>query len=185
MFTDARSKRVILVAHCLFNQNAKLDRCAFYPGAIREAAQTILDSGAGIVQMPCPETLCLGLDRGTDPVVQPSVEEEDTRIAGEMGLSQARVRMVTMAGELAFQVEEYQKHGFEVLGVVGINGSPTCAVEHTWYDGAEQEGPGAFIAVLQEILEERGISLPMRGIRAARPDEAVESLRGLLDYDPL
>ena len=45
MFNDARSRRIMLVAHCLLNQNAKLDRCAFYPGAIREAALGLIDSG--------------------------------------------------------------------------------------------------------------------------------------------
>lgn len=180
MFTDARSKRILLVAHCLLNQNAKLDRCAFYPGAIREAAQYILDSGAGILQMPCPETFCLGLDRQADPAVQPSVEAEDTRIAVRMQAADARQKMQQMAAELVYQVEEYCKHGFDVLGVVGINGSPTCAVERTWYAGAPQEGPGIFIQMLQAALAERGISLPMRGLRAAEPDEAVRALASLL-----
>ena len=63
MFDDKRSRKVILVAHCVFNQNAKLDRCAHYPGPIKEAAEILLDSGIGIIQMPCPELLALGLDR--------------------------------------------------------------------------------------------------------------------------
>jgi predicted secreted protein len=180
MFKDARSKRVLLVAHCLLNQNAKLDRCAFYPGAIREAVYRIIDSGAGIVQMPCPELACLGLDRETNPLQCGSVEEEDTRIALEMGRSDNRQKMLDMALFLVDQVKEYQKHGFEVLGVVGINGSPTCAVERTWYAGAEQEGPGVFIEILRKALLEQGINLSMRGIRAAKPQEAVQMLESIL-----
>ena len=180
MFTDARSKRILLVAHCLLNQNAKLDRCAFYPGAIREAAQLILDFGAGIVQMPCPETLCLGLDRQADPAAHPSVEAEDTRIAMCMQESTARQKMQQMVADLLYQVEEYRKHSFALLGVVGINGSPTCAVERTWNADALQEGPGVFIELLQAALAERGISLPMRGMRAAEPEEAVSTVATLL-----
>jgi predicted secreted protein len=181
MFSDARSKRVILVAHCLLNQNAKLDRCAFYPGVIREAAQVLFDSGAGMIQMPCPETLCMGLDRETDQTKQSSVEEEDTRIAVQMKTPAVQRMMREMAKQLVFQVLEYQQHGFDVLGVVGINGSPTCAVEETWFDDAPQDGPGLFIEVLVEMLAENGIALPMRGIRAGEPAGAVEAVKNLLD----
>ena len=52
MFSDSRSKKVILVSHCILNQNAKIDRCAVYPGAIKEAAQLLIESGTGILQMP-------------------------------------------------------------------------------------------------------------------------------------
>lgn len=33
MFDDKRGKKLILVSHCILNQNAKLDECAHYPGA--------------------------------------------------------------------------------------------------------------------------------------------------------
>ena len=66
MFTDGRSKRVIFLAHCLLNQNAISDGTAEVPAAHREILRTVLDARAGVVQMPCPELCCLGLDRG-DP----------------------------------------------------------------------------------------------------------------------
>jgi hypothetical protein len=75
---------VVLVAHCVLNQNAKLDACARYPGAIVEASEALFREGVGILQLPCPELLCLGLDRGTGPGTATSVEAEDTRIARRM-----------------------------------------------------------------------------------------------------
>ena len=63
MFTDARSKRVVLAVHCILNQNARIDECAHFPGAMGRIAQLLVDSGVGIVQLPCPELLYLGLDR--------------------------------------------------------------------------------------------------------------------------
>ena len=180
MFSDARSKRLLLVAHCVLNQNAKLDRCAFYPGAIREAAQTVLDSGVGVIQMPCPEMLCFGLDRQTDLNAQPSVEAEDTRIAIRLSEPAYRRMMQEMVEQLLFQILEYRKHGFEVLGVLGINGSPSCAVEQTWVADAPQEGSGVFIEILMATLEKNDIHLPMRGIRAAEPGHAVAAVRALV-----
>jgi hypothetical protein len=42
VFTDSRSKKVVFVAHCVLNQNAKIDRCARYPGAMRELAEYLV-----------------------------------------------------------------------------------------------------------------------------------------------
>ena len=64
MFTDKRSKKVIFVAHCVLNQNAISDGTALYPSAHTDIIQKLLKSQVGIVQLPCPELLCLGLDRG-------------------------------------------------------------------------------------------------------------------------
>jgi predicted secreted protein len=182
VFDDARSKRVVLVAHCVLNQNAKLDRCAHYPGAIREAAQLLIDAGVGLLQMPCPELLCLGLDREVEQGANPSVESEDTRIALRMAEGDARAMCQEMVDGLVVQIEEYHKNGFDILGVVGINGSPTCGVESTWADNREKEGPGLFIHLLQASLAARGTSLEMRGIKAYEPKEAVRTLRDLLKH---
>ena len=180
MFDDKRSKRVILVAHCLLNQNAKLDRCAHYPGVILEAAGEIVKSGAGILQMPCPELLCLGLDRETDKKAKSSIAAEDTRIAARMEEPRNRATCRRLVADLVYQVLEYQKSGFGVLGVVGINGSPTCAVERTWAEDGERDGPGVFIGILNRELGKESIFLPMRGIRPAEPKKAVAAVRELL-----
>jgi predicted secreted protein len=180
MFNDKRSKKILLVVHCLLNQNAKLDRCAHYPGVLREAAGEIVKSGVGVLQMPCPELLCLGLDREADTKALPSIGAEDTRIAVRMKEPKKRAACRRIAKDLVYQIEEYRKNGFEILGLVGINGSPTCAVERTWAEDREQEGPGVFIRLLAEELDKRSISLPMKGIRAAEPKKAVAAVRELL-----
>jgi predicted secreted protein len=179
MFTDRRSKKIVLVAHCVLNQNAKLDRCAHYPGVIREAAGEVVKSGVGILQMPCPELLCMGLDREAEKKNRPSIGAEDTRIAVRMREPKSRAVCRRIVKDLVYQVTEYRKNGFQILGVVGINGSPTCAVERTWTEDGEREGPGVFISMLREALKKRRIALPMRGIRAAEPKNAVAAVRGL------
>ena len=132
MFADKRSKKVLLIAHCILNQNAKIDACAHYPGAIREVAQILIDGGTGMLQMPCPELLCLGLDRQVEPGLHPTVEAEDTRVAQRMTEEQARTICRKIVDDLVYQLVEYRKNGFELVGVLGINGSPTCGVETTW-----------------------------------------------------
>jgi len=181
MFSDSRSKRVILVSHCIFNQNTKIDRCACYPGAMKETAQLLIESGAGILQMPCPELLTLGLDRRVDPLHQGSIEAEDDRVAEEMNLEEAGTVCHRIAQELIYQIRQYRQHGFRVIGVLGINGSPTCGVECGWSAGVEKAGPGILIRTLAEECAKDGISLPMRGIKAREPEKAVEITHQLID----
>jgi len=183
-FKDRRSKRVVLVAHCVLNQNAKLDRCAHYPGAMVEVARALIDSGVGIVQMPCPELLCLGLDRAVAAGGRPTVEEEDTRIGRLMAADEARGTCLRLARELAFQVSEYLANGFEVVGVIGINGSPTCGVESGWSDGWETPEPGVFIEALAETFRAEGIEVPIRGVRAIEPEAASKVVQELLAHCP-
>ena len=180
MYDDKRSKKVLLVAHCLLNQNAKLDECAFYPGAIREVSEVLIQSDVGILQMPCPELLCLGLDRQVEKGTQPTVEEEDTRIAARLAEEKSQVTLHAIVDELIFQVLEYRKNGFEIQGIVGMNGSPSCGVELTWADDEEKQGPGAFIHILKEELVQNGLNIPLKGIKAYEPEEAVLALKSLL-----
>jgi hypothetical protein len=48
---------------------------------------------------------------------------EDSRVAVRMAEPQAEALCRRLAGDLVYQVEQYRQNGFEVVGVVGINGS--------------------------------------------------------------
>jgi predicted secreted protein len=181
MFSDKRSKKIVLVAHCILNQNAKIDRCAHYPGAIKEVTQILIDAGVGILQMPCPELLCLGLDRQVERGIPTTVESEDTRVARRMVEDQAKSLCHGLVNDLIFQVEEYQQNGFALSGVIGINGSPTCGIETTWANNREEQGPGVFIKMLNEESRKRDISLPMQGIKAYEPQQAFAAVKVLLE----
>jgi len=180
MFDDKRSRKVIFVSHCVLNQDAKLDACAHYPGAIKEVTELLVEAGAGIIQLPCPELLYLGLDRDADRAADLTVASEDSRIARRMVEEGALTLCGKLADDVLRQMMEYRKHGFEVLGLVGINGSPTCGVETTWREDEERDGPGIFIKVLAKKLEKAGTSLKITGIKANDPERAVAAVKNLL-----
>ncbi len=180
MFDDQRSKRVLLVAHCVLNQNAKIDRCAHYPGVIQEAVEVLIASGVGVIQMPCPELFCLGLDRQVERGAATTIESEDTRVARRMAAEENQAICRALAQSLVFQVEQYRKNGFEVFGLLGINGSPTCGIETTWANDRDERGPGIFIRLFNEACRETGGLLPQRGIRAREPQEAAAAVQDLV-----
>lgn len=181
MFADARSKKVILVAHCILNQNAKIDRCAHYPGALREVTQTLLDAGIGIIQLPCPELQYLGLDRQADKDKETTIESEDTRVGVLMKKTVPKVLCGKISYDLIYQIKQYQHNGFTVVGMLGINGSPTCGVETTWEDGKETAGSGIFIKIFKEESADQDVNIPIRGIKAKDPQAALETLKELLN----
>lgn len=178
MFTDGRSKKVIFPAHCLLNQNAISDGTAVCPAAFGELIQLLLDHEVGIVQMPCPELYCLGLDRGDVHGAERPVVEENTRIRRAMEKDGPRQKREALADLVAEQVQEYHKHGFQVLGIVGANRSPNCGVETTSDFDREVEGRGAFMEAIAQRLEAAGISVPMLGLK--RPDGAAQKVAALL-----
>ena len=178
MFTDGRSKKVIFLAHCLLNQNAISDGTAVCPAAFGELIQLLLDHEVGVVQMPCPELCCLGLDRGDVHGADRPVVEENTRIRRAMEKDGPRQKREALADLVAEQVQEYHKHGFQVLGIVGANRSPNCGVETTSDFDREVEGRGAFMEAIAQRLEAAGISIPMLGLKGS--DGAAQKVAALL-----
>ena len=181
MFDDIRGKKVVVLAHCILNQNAKLDRCAHCEGAISELVSVLLDEGIGVLQMECPEMLYLGLDRQTDHSDCPSVESEDTRIAQRMKEPAAQAIVVRIAKNTARQVADYLRNSFSLIGVLGINGSPSCGVETTWNNDCEIAGYGELISELSRQLKLAGVHVPICGIKSRNVAQAVKTVRELID----
>ena len=152
MFTDGRSRKVVFVAHCLLNQNAISDQTAVYPAAFREVVDFFLERDVGIVQMPCPELCCLGLDRGDPAGGTREVTVENTRIRAAMAEPVPHEMLTRLADLVLLQIREYHKHGFQILGIVGANRSPNCGVDTTSADNQELPGRGLFMEELERRL---------------------------------
>ncbi|UCE19994.1 MAG: DUF523 domain-containing protein [Gemmatimonadota bacterium] len=181
MFTDARGKTVVFVAHCILNQNSISDGTAVYPGFIQEIMEVLCTTHVGIVQMPCPEFLCLGLDRGNIDGSTSPVVEENTRIRETMGRRFAARKIEQLAQDLVFQISEYRKYGFHILGIVGINRSPSCGVDTTSKNNREIGGEGVFIEILRKELQKNRMDIDIVGIKPSEPGKAVKAIRTLMD----
>jgi len=181
MFDDNRSKSIIVVAHCLLNQNSISDGTADFPGQFRELIDLILANGIGLIQLPCPEVTCLGLDRkdklgGTRPLL-----EENSRIRNLLSEPACVELLRSKAEEVASHIQEYESYGFKIWGVIGVNRSPSCGVETTSRDGHEVEGQGVFFELIAEALRGRGQTMKMIGVKTSKREEAVQKLRQLIE----
>ena len=179
MFQDGRSRKVAFLAHCLLNQNAISDGTAVCPAGFPEMVSYLLEHGVGIVQLPCPELLCLGLDRGDPQGAERPVVVENTRIRRAMAQAEASRRLARLVADTMAQLLEYRRYGFQVVGILGANRSPCCGVDTTSQDDQEVPGMGVFLEALSRRLEEVGWQIPMVGFRGT--DDAVETVQRLLE----
>ena len=164
-FADKRSKKIIFVAHCLINQNARCNGSGNFPSSVPLIPAYLLANQIGIAQMPCPELGCLGLGR-------------EGLIYDQLSTVGARRYLRQIAEDMAYQIEQYRKHGFRVTAILGVDCSPSCGVNCHAYNGA-QPGKGAFMEELAEVLAERGLEIPLIGVSDENPQEALERIQAL------
>ncbi len=179
-WVDRRSRRVVFLAHCVVNQNARMHDCANHAAAVQPIVDWCLDRGLGIVQLPCPELLVVGLGRDRDDPPQEYLE-------AVLRKPQCREPIRKLAETVVYQVKEYRFQGFEVLAVVGSDGSPSCGVDRTAFPDAENRfgpGQGVFIAELRELLRQEGLELPFKGMDDLHPEETVAWLERLCQLPP-
>ncbi len=139
---DARSGRIILLAHCLLNQNSVVVGLAKSKGPVEELIKLLSEEGVGIIQLPCPETRYFGLRRFW-------AVREQFESPGFKNFCKK------MASEMEDLVFEYIRNGYDVVGVIGIKGSPSCGVTES---GSSKNWMGPpYMAKEHERVKKEGI----------------------------
>ena len=132
---DERSQRVIFVSHCLLNENTRYLGGAFRPGGVDELVDGFQREGLGICQMHCPEQRAWGgvLKRFLLPMYgsRGTLRYRLRGVLLPLFLWYTRWRYRHLAQEAVRDVEDYVRSGYEVVGIVGVGGSPSCGVCNT------------------------------------------------------
>lgn len=143
-----RSKSLVILCHCVINQNSVVMPLARAKGSFQFVKQ-LIDEGLGIIQLPCPEFKYLGITR------RPMEKEEyDTK--------EYRRLCRDLAIPTVKDIEEYLKEGYSIKGIVGIEESPTCSISGK---------RGIFMEELINELEIRNIQLSYVEVPADYSDE--------------
>lgn len=157
MTQDIRSRRIVVLAHCVLNQNSRVAGLAGRPAIVEEIIEVSTRNDVGIVQLSCPEFIAEGLARKSQ-----TKEQYDTprfrRLCRQIALSTAKV------------IQEYVHSGVKVLAILGIEGSPTCAAEEPY---------GILIEELKKELVKRKISIPFHELNLKAPKADVDWLNQL------
>jgi predicted secreted protein len=111
---NIRSKKIVLVSHCILNQNSVVEPLARSKGAF-SFIKNLIDSGVGIIQLPCPEFRLLGIKR--KPMGKNDYDSLEYR-------ELCRKLFLPTLEDLLI----YLENGYEFCGIIGINQSPTCSI---------------------------------------------------------
>ena len=162
-------KKIIFVSHCILNTASKV---VMYNQEEMDAEeslrlkfmQKVLEKGVQVIQLPCAEFTLYGAKRWG-------------HVSNQFDNVFFREHCREILKPIINQLQEYLANPefFEVLGIVGIDGSPSCGVDYTckanWYGSFEsRQGlqetlneckminkPGIFMDVLKEMLKENGL----------------------------
>ncbi|MEC5341473.1 CD3072 family TudS-related putative desulfidase [Brenneria populi] len=166
-----RKKEIVIVSHCILNVNAKVFGIAKMPGSLT-IVKDMLDDGIGIIQLPCPEMLFSGCKRWGM-----TREQYDTPIF---------IRHCSeILRPIVDQVIDYTACGYHMMGIIGMDGSPSCGVDTTsiGYTGGSFRcgavsqsysiisGSGVYMDRLRAMLMEENLPLPMVGLDEFDPQK--------------
>ncbi len=164
-----RSRKMVVISHCLLNMNAKVEGLALNKGCAKELVLSLIENDFGIIQLPCVELDMCGINRWG-------------QVKSQLNHPHFRNRCEELLQPVVYQIEDYLANGYQIAAVIGVDGSPTCGVNrtcigawsgeigeqyHTMEKGATckmiQEA-GVMMDVLREMLKNKGIHVPFTAV---------------------
>ncbi|WP_010250769.1 2-thiouracil desulfurase family protein [Acetivibrio cellulolyticus] len=187
---DQRSKKVVFVSHCLLNENTRYLGGAFRKGVVTEIIEKLIEEEVGIIQMKCPEQWAWG--GVLKKLLWLSYSSEGTMLYSfkpvvlKLFMIYTKIVYKKLAREVFVMITDYLKSGYKVVGIIGVDGSPTCGVNTKLemkksfeyfarqkiatgrdefnaglYNECAVDGKGIFFEELQRRLDSKGIVLPI------------------------
>ncbi|MEM5784488.1 MAG: 2-thiouracil desulfurase family protein [Candidatus Aenigmatarchaeota archaeon] len=165
-----RSKKVLFISHCLLNQNTRPIGAEKSPGMIKDIIQLISESDVGVIQMPCPQVeFNGGLSRKLK-----DKSAYDTKTY--------RTACKNLAKQILEQIEKYLEKGYNVLGIIGVELSSSCAVYQITNGSKIVPGKGIFIEEIENEMKKKKFQVPIIGVNLNNIYSSLEKIQALLKY---
>jgi predicted secreted protein len=184
IIADRRSKKIVVVSHCILNVHSLEDNLAIYPGLEEEVVELLIKKGVGLYQIPCPEIELSGIFRKALP---------------KESYDHPKIRKVyqNLAERITSTLNWYAKKGYEIKAVLGAEGSPTCGIGIVgrWKEKVKGRrefprdiefvsGTGVFIEEFKYSLDRihvhpEWIGIPGKSIRSLKPEAFNQTLKKL------
>lgn len=173
-----RDRRMVMLCHCIINCNSKVEGCSGYRGAMSEITKLLVDNGIGIIQLPCPEMTYYGIKRWG-------------HVKDQFDTPYYRKHCRKIFQPYVEQLQDYISNGYEIIGLLGVEGSPSCGISMTCtgdWGGEFSTNPnlketldaveiiadrGVFSEEVSALLAEKGITVPFLGIDEAEMADSV------------
>ena len=178
-----RSRRIILISHCILNANSKIRGGALYGDFFMPVIEYLMKQNSGIFQLPCPEQSFLG-------------EARWGQSRNQYNTPFYRKHCQSTLEPIISQLADYQKNGYKLLGVLGISGSPSCGVTYTFQadwggevdtyftnpsmpSGELVNGAGVFMEIFRELSDRQGLDLYFEEVKENDLNTTMEVLQNI------
>jgi len=173
------------LAHCILNGNAKVQGLCNYPSSITDVINILLENEIGIIQLPCPEMMTYGVKRWG-------------HVREQFDTAYFRNECQQIMMPIINQLKDYTKNGYQIVGVIGVDGSPSCGVNKScsgaW--GGEIFGDedildrikrmefvskrGIFMEEIKELLDKNNISIPFAAVDEVNVTQSIDLIKRFL-----
>lgn len=184
-------KKIILVSHCILNTAAKVVMYNEKDMAAEESLRKkflkeAVDNDIHIIQLPCPEFTLYGAHRWG-------------HVSNQFDNVFFRNHCKKILQPVIDQLKEYLTCDdmFQILGIVGVDGSPSCGVDYTcegdWYGSFEERKnleetlntaklvnkSGIMMQVLKEMLKEEKLDdkVVLTALYAPEPNKCLDLIK--------
>lgn len=184
-------KKIIFVSHCILNTASKVilynqEEIDAEEALRKKFMRQAIDNDVHIIQLPCPEFTLYGARRWG-------------HVSDQFDNTFFRSHCRRLLAPAIDQLKEYlaNEDWFEILGIVGVDGSPSCGVDYTcrgnWYGSFEgrtdlsetladcrlEKGSGVFMSVLKEMLKEEGLDekITVTSLFAPEPEKCMSLIK--------
>lgn len=167
---DNRSKRFVFLPFCVMAQAFQARGIVKYEwkSSIKPILQELIDNDVNIVQLPCPESL-FGEGLGRSPKGYSYYNNEEFNVLCER-----------LALEVFDKVKMILDSDYEVVAIMGIEMSPSCALNYQYTNKGMVKMKGVFMKKLFEKVSGLGVEIPFIGINRKYVNKSLNELRSLL-----
>ncbi len=156
-----RSRKVVFLPFCVLCQSAKAEGLArTHPAVVEPLLELFSEHDINVVQLPCPEMLGEGLVR----------EPHDITYYERPDFVELCSVLANRQSEL---IEKFLLAGFSLIGIIGIERSPSCSLGLVRRDGRLVPGNGIFMGQLLGRLRDNGIESFSLSLDLGKLDEGL------------
>ncbi len=168
-----KQKRAILTAPCILSPGlqveAKPGEHWGYP-----FVRMVMENNVDQILLPCPESMFGGFQVG--------LQRDKHGIDYYMSLDGYQEHCMSLSEKSVQVILDMQSGGYNFIGLLGVEHSPTCAVNYMYSRQGMLKRSGIFYGLLKSGLEQQGLSITSIGVNRTYPRKALALLKRTLSH---
>ena len=167
------NNKIIMVPGCLFCPRFQADYSEKNMQWIINLREYICTCELGIIQMPCPEVSFPQYNKGL------SRKPHGLKYYSELSGFQEHCK--SLATEVTHLIHDLQENGCKVVAIIGVEHSPTCAVNYVYTHQGMIHCKGIFFTEIDKLLEQKKMDITYIGVNRQHYQKSILEIDKLLN----